>query len=80
MQFNYDRDTRVMTLTMSVKEDEIFRRARRDQSPDVVVNVVETWLRQQEVAFSGRDTMVIKEALKTATVEQLDSIKTMLGV
>lgn len=80
MTLNYDKPTRVLTVTFSPREDRILTRVNQATSGNAVKNMFETWLLAQAETFTQYDIRETRDRLATVSDAELSAVRTTLGL
>ena len=78
--YNYDRPTRVLTITFTPKEDSILTRVARMNGTGAIKNMFDTWFLAQVDTFTKQDISEVKGRLVTATDTEIAAVRTTLGL
>ena len=78
--YNYDRPTRVLTVTFTPREDNILTRITRMNGPGAIKNMFDTWFLAQMDTFTKQDLSEVRDRLVTATDTEIAAVRTTLGL
>ncbi len=78
--YSYDKPARVLTITLTAKEDRILTKSALANGPQVVKNMFDGWLLSQIDRFTEQDLLETKNRLMTATDAELAAVRLALGL
>lgn len=78
--YSYDKPTRVLTVTLTLKEDKVLTRSVQSNGAQVVKNMFDGWLASQLEAVTSQDLLETKNRLMTATETELATVRAALGL
>ena len=78
--YNYDKPTRILTVTLTAKEDKVLTKSVQANGAQVVKNMFDGWLLSQIDRFTEQDLLETKNRLMTATDVELAAVRLALGL
>ena len=78
--YSYDKPTRVLTVTLTPKEDKVLTRSVQANGAQVVKNMFDSWLLSQVSQFTDQDLQETKNRLVTATDAELAAVRLAVGL
>lgn len=80
MNATYDKDTRTLSIALTLEEHSMFARVRQTLGLRAVEAQFETWVVAQTTQLAAKDVERIKARVANASASEIDAIKSALNI